>query len=48
MLTMGAVCRTLITGVGLAALVRLAGPVAAAELPQAMPVMTEPIATAYD
>ena len=45
---MGAVCRTLMTGAGLAALLRLIGPATAAELPEAMPVKTEPIATAYN
>jgi opacity protein-like surface antigen len=45
---MGAVNRTLMAGVGLAALLRLIGPAIAADLPLAMPVKPLPISTAYD
>ena len=45
---MGAVCRTLVSSLGLAALLRLIGPAIAADLPETMPVKAPPISTAYD
>jgi high affinity Mn2+ porin len=45
---MGAICRTLTTGVGLAAVLRFIGPVLAADLPEALPVKASPISPAYD
>ena len=41
-------CRTLLTGVGLAILLRLIGPAMAVDLPETMPVKAPPISTAYD
>jgi hypothetical protein len=40
--------RTLVSGVGLAALLRLTEPGTAADLPVAMPVKAPPISAAYD
>jgi high affinity Mn2+ porin len=45
---MGAVCRTLVSSLGLAALLRLIGPAIAADLPETLPVKAPPIPTAYD
>src|SRR5215472_15217623 len=45
---MGAVCRTLMGSVGIAALLRLIGPAIAADLQEAMPVKALPVSTAYD
>jgi high affinity Mn2+ porin len=45
---MGAVCRTLVSSFGLAALLRLIGPAIAADLPETLPVKAPPIPTACD
>jgi high affinity Mn2+ porin len=45
---MGAVRRTLMSGLGLAALLQLIGPATAADLPEAMPVKALPMSAAFD
>jgi hypothetical protein len=45
---MGAVCRTFMSCLGLAALLRLIGPATAADLQETLPVKAPPISAAYD
>jgi high affinity Mn2+ porin len=45
---MGAVCRTLMSSLGLVALLRLMGPATAADLPETMPLKAPPISASYD